>query len=156
MKPGRLDSSPRDPLLRGSENGKVVVPGNPNDSQFYKLVALVTEPGMQFKGKKLRPEAIDEFAEWIRAGVPYGETAEEADAAFARCHQALGVPQTRETIGAQGRAGRESRGPVPLPRATPKKASRHWPKPTNARSSAARISTSPGCRRRRSGCRVCG
>ncbi len=60
---------------------------------------------MPFNGKKLPPEAIDEFAEWIRAGVPYGETAEEADAAFARCRQALGVPQTCETAGAQGRAG---------------------------------------------------
>ncbi len=84
VKQGGLDLSSRDALLKGSEHGKVVVPGNPNDSQFYKLVAHVTEPGMPFKGKKLPQEAIDQFAEWIRAGVPYGETSEEADAAFAR------------------------------------------------------------------------
>jgi len=82
-KQGGLDLSSREALLKGSEHGKVVVPGNPNDSQFYKLVTHLTEPGMPFKGKKLPQDAIDLFAEWIRAGVPYGETAEEADAAFA-------------------------------------------------------------------------
>ncbi|MBM3735555.1 MAG: DUF1553 domain-containing protein [Acidobacteria bacterium] len=83
-KQGGLDLSSREGLLKGSEHGKVVVPGNPNDSQLYKLVTHVTEPHMPFKGRKLPQDAIDQFAEWIRAGAPYGETGEEADAAFAR------------------------------------------------------------------------
>ncbi|MBL8214982.1 MAG: DUF1553 domain-containing protein [Bryobacterales bacterium] len=84
VKQGGLDLSTRDALLRGSEHGKVIVLGNPTESQFYKLVAHISEPGMPFKGPKLPNEAIEKFAEWIRAGVPYGETAEEADLTFAQ------------------------------------------------------------------------
>src|SRR5688572_9338017 len=53
LKQGGLDLSTREALLKGSEHGKVVVPGNANDSQLYKLVAHISEPGMPFKGKKL-------------------------------------------------------------------------------------------------------
>ena len=83
VKQGGLDLSSREALLRGSEHGRVVVPGNPADSQLYKLIAHVTQPAMPFKGAKLPAEAIAKFAEWISAGVPYGDSAEEADAAFA-------------------------------------------------------------------------
>src|SRR5262245_37234516 len=50
---GGLDLSSREGLLKGSEHGPVVVPGNPDASQLYKLVAHVSEPAMPFKGKKL-------------------------------------------------------------------------------------------------------
>src|SRR5688500_12708996 len=80
VKQGGLDMSTREALLRGSEHGSVVVPGVPNDSQLYKLVAHVTEPGMPFKGKKLPDEAIAKFAEWIKLGVPYGESAADPEA----------------------------------------------------------------------------
>ncbi|MBL8292829.1 MAG: hypothetical protein JNN08_13380, partial [Bryobacterales bacterium] len=53
VKQGGLDLSTREALLKGSEHGKVVVLGNPNESQLYKMVAHVSEPGMPFKGKKL-------------------------------------------------------------------------------------------------------
>ncbi len=83
VKQGGLDLSTREGLMRGSEHGKVVVPGNPESSQLFKLVAHVSEPGMPFKGKKLPEEAVAKFAEWIRAGVPYSDSAEDADAVFA-------------------------------------------------------------------------
>ena len=83
VKQGGLDLSTRDALLRGSEHGKVVIPGNPTDSQLYKVVAHITEPGMPFKSKKLPDDAVAKLADWIRAGVPYGESIEEADAAYA-------------------------------------------------------------------------
>ena len=83
LKQGGFDISTREALLRGSEHGKVVVPGNPADSQLYKLVAHVTEPGMPFKGKKLPDDAVAKFAEWIRAGVPYSDAVEDEAAAFA-------------------------------------------------------------------------
>ena len=84
VKQGGLDLSTRDALLRGSEHGKVVVPGNPTESQLYKLVAHISEPGMPFKAPKLPNEAIEHLAEWIRAGVPYGESTEEAELSFAQ------------------------------------------------------------------------
>ncbi len=80
---GGLDLSSREALLKGSEHGKVVVPGNPQDSQLYKVVAHVSEPGMPFKSKKMPDEAIEKIAEWIRAGVPFGESAADPDAAYA-------------------------------------------------------------------------
>lgn len=83
VKQGGLDLSTREALLHGSEHGKVIVPGNPNESQLYKLVAHVSEPHMPFKSKKLPDDAIAKFADWIRAGVPYGEAAADPDAAFA-------------------------------------------------------------------------
>jgi mono/diheme cytochrome c family protein len=83
VKQGGFDISTREALLQGSEHGKVVVPGNPADSQLYKLVAHVSEPGMPFKGKKLPDAAIAKFSEWIRAGAPYGDSVEESDAVFA-------------------------------------------------------------------------
>lgn len=83
VKQGGFDISSREALLRGSEHGKVIVPGKPEDSQLYKLVAHVSEPGMPFKGKKLPDEAIAKISEWIRAGAPYGDFVEDADATFA-------------------------------------------------------------------------
>src|SRR6267142_3322736 len=55
-KQGGLDLSTREAMLRGSEHGPVVSPGKPDESQLYKVVAHVVEPGMPFKGKKL-PDA---------------------------------------------------------------------------------------------------
>jgi hypothetical protein len=83
LKQGGLDLSTRESLLQGSEHGKVVIPGKPADSQLYKLVAHVTEPAMPFKGKKLPEDAIAKIAEWIRAGAPYGDSVEEAEASLA-------------------------------------------------------------------------
>src|SRR4249920_1874475 len=83
VKQGGFDMSSRETILKGSEHGKVVVPGNPEDSQLYKLVSHVSEPGMPFKGKKLPDDVIAQFADWIRAGLPYGEV-EDADAVFAK------------------------------------------------------------------------
>jgi hypothetical protein len=83
VKQGGLDLSTREALLRGSEHGKVISLGNPNESQLYKLVAHVAEPRMPFQGKKLPDEDVAKFAEWIRAGVPYGEAATDPEAAFA-------------------------------------------------------------------------
>ena len=37
VKQGGLDLSTREGLLKGSEHGPVVVPGNPDDSELYKL-----------------------------------------------------------------------------------------------------------------------
>ncbi len=80
VKQGGFDLSTREALLRGSEHGKVVVPGNPNESQLYKLVAHVSEPAMPFKSKKLPDDVVAKFSEWIKQGVPYGEGAADPDA----------------------------------------------------------------------------
>ncbi len=95
VKQGGLDLSTRDGLLRGSEHGPVVSPGKPDDSQLYKLVAHISEPGMPFKGKKLPDESIAQIAEWIKGGVSYGDavaSAEGANLADAQKHWAFRKP----------------------------------------------------------------
>ncbi len=74
VKQSGLDLTSRTSLLQGGDNGAVVVPGDPEASQLYKLVAHQTEPGMPFKGKRLSDEALASIRAWIKAGVPYGET----------------------------------------------------------------------------------
>ncbi|MEZ5399459.1 MAG: DUF1553 domain-containing protein [Bryobacteraceae bacterium] len=83
VKQGGFDISTREALLKGSEHGKVVAPGNPAESQLYKLVAHVSEPRMPFQGKKLPAEAIEKFAEWIRGGALYDDEVDDEAAAFA-------------------------------------------------------------------------
>lgn len=93
VKQGGLDLSSREALLRGSEHGKVVTPGNPEESQLYKVVSHIASPAMPFQGKKLPDEVVARFAEWIRAGVPYEESHEESSyAAEAAKHWAFRRP----------------------------------------------------------------
>src|ERR1041384_5794802 len=66
LKQAGLDLSPRDSALKGSENGPVIAPGNPDDSRLYKLVAHLAEPGMPFKAPKLPDAAIAAISEWIK------------------------------------------------------------------------------------------
>ncbi|HYM12634.1 MAG TPA: DUF1549 domain-containing protein, partial [Bryobacterales bacterium] len=79
LKQNGLDLSSRESLLKGSENGPVIVIGKPEESRLYKQVAHAIEPGMPFKGKKLPDDAIAKIAEWIKAGVPYGAAVASAD-----------------------------------------------------------------------------
>jgi hypothetical protein len=82
LKQAGLDLSSRESLLRGSENGPVVVPGNPDASHLYKAVAHLEQPSMPFKGNKLPDADIALLAKWIKAGVPYdGNSTESAAAA---------------------------------------------------------------------------
>ena len=132
VKQGGLDLSTREALLRGSEHGPVVIAGNPNDSQLYKVVAHITEPAMPFKGRKLPAEDIAKISAWIKAGVPYGEPVADPDAfsrADAEKHWAFRqpvrppVPATRSGDSAKNpidafiNAEYEKRGLTPLPEA---------------------------------------
>jgi hypothetical protein len=130
IKQGGLDLSTREGLLRGSEHGPVVTPGKPEESQLYKLVAHIAEPGMPFQGKKLAAEEIAKVAEWIRAGVPYGSGAADGDlaiAAEAAKHWAFRKPAraplpevgdprwSRNPVDAFIAAGHRKRGLSPVP-----------------------------------------
>jgi hypothetical protein len=66
----RLDS--RAALLKGSESGPVVVPGNPGQSTLIRAVRQEGELKMPPK-RKLPTEAIDALAAWIKVGAPWPE-----------------------------------------------------------------------------------
>src|SRR5579863_6300327 len=61
-----LDLSTRDGLLHGGARGAAVVPGDPNASLLYKLVAQEADPHMPYKSDPLPKETIDRIAEWIK------------------------------------------------------------------------------------------
>lgn len=71
VKQAGFDLSNRDSLLRGSENGPVVVVGNADASILYKLISHAEQPAMPYKGAKLPDDAIALIGKWIKAGAPY-------------------------------------------------------------------------------------
>jgi cytochrome c len=56
-----------DTLMAGSNNGAVIIPGNPANSL---LIQLVQEGEMPKGGPKLTPEQVQILIDWITAGAP--------------------------------------------------------------------------------------
>lgn len=54
-------------LMAGSDNGPVIVPGDPANSL---LVELVTAQEMPKRGPKLTPPQVQTITEWVAAGAP--------------------------------------------------------------------------------------
>ena len=73
FKQAGLNISTRELLLRGSDNGVVIVPGNAQDSLLVKKIKHEHEPAMPYKRKKLSEKVIAQIVEWINAGAPYDE-----------------------------------------------------------------------------------
>src|SRR5205085_543062 len=61
----------RETLLRGSDNGPVVEPGQPGASLLIKKIRHEHQPGMPYQSAKLPPEVIVRIEEWVKAGAPY-------------------------------------------------------------------------------------
>ncbi|MHB1423834.1 MAG: PSD1 and planctomycete cytochrome C domain-containing protein [Gemmataceae bacterium] len=73
----RLDSGAA--MLKGSDNGAVVVPGQPDKSLLVKAIRYDGDVQMPPKGK-LADEAIVHLTEWVKMGAPWPEDAVKADA----------------------------------------------------------------------------
>lgn len=54
-------------IMAGSENGPVIVPGDPANS---KLVELVANQEMPKRGPKLTPPQVQMITDWVAAGAP--------------------------------------------------------------------------------------
>ena len=67
----RLDS--RSAILKGSENGAVVVPGKPDESDLIKSVRHEGDSKMPEKEDKLPDNQIAALAEWVKMGMPWPE-----------------------------------------------------------------------------------
>lgn len=68
----RLDSRPG--LMKGSESGPVVNPGDPDDSALIEAVRRTGANPMPPK-KTLRPEAVADLTTWVKMGAPWPESA---------------------------------------------------------------------------------
>ncbi|MBI5757114.1 MAG: DUF1549 domain-containing protein, partial [Planctomycetales bacterium] len=64
----RLDS--RDAAIKGSDNGPILVPGKPDDSQLVAAIGHGGDLKMPPKGK-LPDDAIAALTEWVRLGLPW-------------------------------------------------------------------------------------
>src|SRR5579875_2679374 len=89
----RLDSHAA--LLKGSDNGPVVVPGQPDKSLLVKAIRYDGDVQMPPKGK-LSDEAIAHLTEWVKMGAPWPEETVKADAS------SLSVAEVRRTHWAFG------------------------------------------------------
>jgi hypothetical protein len=64
----RLDSYAG--AIAGSENGPVLIPGDPSSSELIRRLYGASRPRMPFLSRPLTPETIDLIERWITAGLP--------------------------------------------------------------------------------------
>jgi cytochrome c553 len=68
---GGLDVTSREALLKGGDNGPVVVPHQAKASRLHQLAAHLDKPHMPPKGDRLTAEQLAHLAAWIDLGAPY-------------------------------------------------------------------------------------
>ncbi|HWG44307.1 MAG TPA: PSD1 and planctomycete cytochrome C domain-containing protein [Gemmataceae bacterium] len=68
---GGLDLTSRETLLKGGDNGAVVVPHQAKVSRLLQLAAHLDKPHMPPKGEILSPQQLTHLAAWIDLGAPY-------------------------------------------------------------------------------------
>jgi hypothetical protein len=66
----KLDLRTRDAALKGGVKGPAIVPGKPEGSRLYRLVAGLEKPSMPLDGK-LTGAQISRIREWIEQGAPW-------------------------------------------------------------------------------------
>ncbi|MFZ0588846.1 MAG: DUF1553 domain-containing protein [Bryobacteraceae bacterium] len=64
----RLDSL--NAILKGSDSGKIVVPGHSSDSRIIRRLLAKERPQMPYGGPPLSPDEISTIQEWIDKGAP--------------------------------------------------------------------------------------
>src|SRR5262245_7473984 len=69
---GGLNLASREALLKGGDNGPVVVPGKGKASKLYRLAARLDEPHMPpAENKPLSAAGLADLARWIDLGAAY-------------------------------------------------------------------------------------
>ena len=135
LKQAGLSMATRELLLRGSDNGPVIVPGDARGSLLVKKIKHEHDPGMPYQGQKLSDQVIAEIIAWIDAGAPYDRPLANVGSEQAntqrpgRDHWAFKQPQrapipvvknkswVRNPIDAFVAAEQEKRGLKPVPQA---------------------------------------
>ncbi len=67
----RVDS--RAAILKGTDDGPVIVPGKPDESPFIKSLRHIGDSKMPEKADKLSDAQIEAMSQWIRMGMPWPE-----------------------------------------------------------------------------------
>ena len=68
-------------VMAGSENGDVVIPGKPGESELVLRIKGQSEPAMPFMQPALSEDKIETVDRWIEQGAPKGagESGEKDD-----------------------------------------------------------------------------
>lgn len=68
VKMGSLDVETHEGLLRGGNQGTILVPGNAAESRLYLTLAGKMEPAMPMGGKRLSDAELEVVRKWIDSG----------------------------------------------------------------------------------------
>ena len=123
----RVDS--RAAILKGTEDGPVIVEGKPEQSSFIKSIRHESDSKMPEKADKLPDEQIANLTEWVRMGMPWPESGEpekpSAQQAAAATHWswqplrvAAVIPGVANPLDASIRAQLSAKGLAPSPPAS--------------------------------------
>ena len=66
----KLDLRSREGALKGGAHGPSIVPGKPDASKLFRMVAGLDKPSMPMDGK-LQPEQVQTFRKWIEDGAQW-------------------------------------------------------------------------------------
>jgi mono/diheme cytochrome c family protein len=91
-----FDLTDREKLLRGGASGKVVEPGRAKSGALYSRISHAKQPGMPFKGEKLREATITQIADWIDLGAPYDAPLTESKQRSSSWTEKIVSPDARE------------------------------------------------------------
>ena len=79
----KLNLQTRESTLAGGEHGTSIVPGNPEQSRLYRMIAGIEKPAMPLDGK-LSATEIEAIRNWIASGAKWGTTQQTTDEAAQR------------------------------------------------------------------------
>src|SRR5260370_11605600 len=100
-----LDLSTYAAAIAGSDNGKVVKPGDPSGSPMMKTLTHEAEPFMPQKADKLPDAQIAMFRTWIATGAPE------------KAGSKVTVAETKNDLAIVASAVGKPQGPPPMPTA---------------------------------------
>ncbi len=87
----RMDS--RAAILKGTDDGPIVVPGKPDDSEFIKSIKHIGDSKMPEKADKLPDAQIAALEQWVKMGMPWpdgdGPAKPSASMEVAKTHWSL-------------------------------------------------------------------
>lgn len=64
-------------IMEGSQNGRVVVPGKPAESELVRRIRGLSEPAMPFRRESLPGSTIEKLVRWIEQGAEKGDTSKQ-------------------------------------------------------------------------------
>ncbi len=92
-----LDLTSHATLMKGGSSGAAVVPGGPDASLLYKVMAHLEEPAMPPKKPKLDDNTIKVIKDWIAGGCKETSSSEAAKSRDAALNAAPSMPTTNAT-----------------------------------------------------------